>query len=123
MINDINAIIDYAVDSNVFGNRTPVTGTTAGDPYNRSNYGINDGFVAGDLIFIPTGSTITLRLAIDYENANAINNIGPANVTEETAASNNTSANGYFSNTTSASVNNIQRTLTAPILIKLANLS
>lgn len=122
-VNDINAIIAYAVDSNIFGNRTPLTGITASDPSNNSNYGINDGFVAGDLIFIPTGSTITLTLAVDNENINSINNIGPTNVISATASSNNTSANGYFSETTTAAVNNIRRTLTAPILIKLANLS
>lgn len=122
-INDINAILAYAVDSNVFGNRVPLTGTTAADPANHSNYGINDGFVAGDLIFIPAGSTIKLQLAVADENNSSINNIGPTNAATATTLSNIASANGYFSETTTADVNNINRTLTAPILIRLDNLS
>jgi len=121
-IYNINNLITYAVDGNVFANRDPVNGMTASDPNNPSNYGLKDGFMAGDLIFIPTGTTITLKLSIESENYNPTNNIGPANVNQ---VSNYTQKYGssYYTESTSATLTNINRVLTAPLLIKLDNLS
>jgi hypothetical protein len=131
-IYNVNNIIRFAVDSNVFSNRDPVHGTTASDPTDHANYGLGDGFYAGDLILVPTGTTITLNLGIDLEAYNPINNIGPTNVSAINQLSNfnqkyllpgSTGYPGPYSEATTASMSNISRTLTAPLLIKLDNLS
>ena len=64
----ITQLLRNAVDANPFNNRNPTNGTTASDPYDRSNYGVTDGFLADDLFFIPSsGIKVTLTLAIDQE--------------------------------------------------------
>lgn len=166
-ISNINNLLRYAVDSNVFNNRNPATanivdasgnpiepGSTIYDTYSvssvtdgsgnasdicgnvvdnlqglyASNYGTADGFVAGDLFFIPAGTTIKLHIVIDAEISNPLNNTGSTNVLnliskqDFTSKYGTTSAN-YFTESSTASIRNIDRTLTAPLLIKLANLS
>jgi hypothetical protein len=117
-IYNINNLLQYAVESNVFANRNHITGTTAGDPNNPANYGMRDGFLAGDLILIPTGTRITLNLIID---------LGSSNITtsglNQTSTSRTKYGNGSYTESTTASLTNINRVLTAPLLIKLDNLS
>lgn len=115
-ISNINNLLRRIVDANLFGNRTP-TGTngTAADPSNNTNYGVADGFIAGDLIWIPEGTTVNLSIEIDAEMFLPINNIGPSLV------QNTNYVNGNFSASTNATTTNIQRTLKAPMLIKLVN--
>lgn len=122
-ISNINKTLRYAIDANIFGNRDPSGGTTAYDPVNnqRANYGMADGFLEGDLIFVPAGTTVTLKLNISPEPFGPLNNVGPSNVLTLTQSTN--SVVGNFSTNTAASTTNITRVLTAPILIKLANLS
>jgi len=179
-ISDINSLLKYAIDRNIFGNRTTQSSVgTASDVssnytgnsntqeqnFFKSNYGMADGFIAGDLIFIPAGTTIKLHLVIDSENFNPLNNIGPSNVSEligtmdtgrtfttqfypdngsgPTAEpqdmmidnNNQFDNNGnpiegapvgtkkIFTERTTASTTNIDRILTAPLLILLDNLS
>ena len=180
-ISDINSLLKYAIDRNIFGNRTTqsslgtssdvssnYTGnsTTQEENYFKSNYGMADGFIAGDLIFIPAGTTIKLHLVIDSENFNPLNNIGPSNVSELIGTmdtnrtftskfypdngsgpstephdmmiddSNQFDSNGdpiegisvvgtkkIFTERTTATTTNIDRILTAPLLILLDNLS
>lgn len=155
-IANINALLKYAIDGDVFGNRIPQESTgTASNPATdasgeavsstlyKSNYGMADGFIADDLIFIPAGTTVKLHLVIDSENYNPLNSMGPSNVSNligsmDTARTSTTTfidANGttntlyteasekIFTETTTATTTNIDRTLTAPLLIKLANLS
>ena len=179
-ISDINSLLKYSIDRNIFGNRTPQSSTgnssdissnytgnstTQEENLFKSNYGMADGFIAGDLIFIPAGTTIKLHLVIDSENFNPLNNIGPSNVSEligtmDTARTmtnqfypdngsgpsatpqdmmiddtNQFDSNGdpiegapvgtkkIFTEITSASTTNIDRILTAPLLILLDNLS
>jgi len=158
-ISNINALLKYAIDGDVFGNRIPQQSTgTASNPATdasgeavsstlyKSNYGMADGFVAGDLIFIPAGTTVKLHLVIDSENYNPLNSMGPSNVSNligsmDTARTSTTTfinaegvtnplytatedgAKQIFTETTTATTTNIDRTLTAPLLIKLANLS
>jgi hypothetical protein len=119
-VSNLTKLLRYAVDTNCFGNRTPSidpSGTSV-DPSYNSNYGVEDGFIAGDMIWVPAGTTITLKLAIDSESFLPLNNVGPtfaaANYTQSTAY---TGAN--FSQTTSATTNLISRTVKAPLLIKL----
>ena len=81
------------MDANPFNNRNPSTGTTASDPYDRSNYGVTDGFLENDLFFIPAnGFQVTLKLAIDQEAfGNPLNNAGTGFLTN-TATSNSAAA-------------------------------
>jgi hypothetical protein len=118
-ISNITKLLRTAVDSNAFGNRNVTTGTTSSDPSNNSNYGVADGFIEGDLIFVPTGISITLNLDIDTESfLSPLNNIGPDNVGQSSNY-----VNGNFSQVSSATTSSIKQTITAPLLIKLMNLS
>ena len=122
-IYNINNLLRFAIDGNVFGNRDPASGTTASDPNHQANYGMLDGFVAGDVILVPNGTTITLRLMVDPELYGPVNNIGPSNVSNLTQQSNfiqKYGANNY-TESSSASYTNITRVLTAPLMIKLVN--
>ena len=128
----VSNLLRNAVDANPFGNRDPSGGTTAGDPTRRNNYGVSDGFFENDLIFIPNlGITITLQLGIDAEAfPYTLNNKGPAysnqtRITQDISGSftvgvTNTST---FSQVTTTSSTLISRVITAPLLIRLANLS
>jgi hypothetical protein len=108
-IANIAKLLKYSVDANVFGNRDPEI----------KNWGVSDGFVAGDLIWVPEGTTITLKLAIDPEAFNPLNNAGPGygSTTAQTQTTSFTSTN--FSLTTEATTTLITRVAQAPLLIKL----
>lgn len=124
-ISNINSTLRYAVDSNAFGNRS--SGGNNSEAYYDAcgnfvqNYGASDGFIAGDLIFIPGGTTVTLNVNIAAEPFFPTNNVGPSNVASLTQNTNY--ASGNFTQNTNATTTNINRVLTAPLLIKLANLS
>jgi hypothetical protein len=100
-IGNISKLLKYSVDGNVFGNRNPVD----------KNWGVEDGFVAGDLIWVPAGTTITLKLAIDPEALAPLNNLS--------ASQSTTVGEGIFTQTTEATTELITRVVTAPLLIKL----
>lgn len=108
-VSNIAKLLKYSVDANVFGNRDPEV----------KNWGVSDGFVAGDLIWVPEGTTITLKLAIDPEGFAPLNNAGPgygAN-TAQTQTTSFTSTN--FELETTATTTLITRVAKAPLLIKL----
>ena len=90
----------YAVDGNVFGNRDPA-----------NNIGLGDKFVAGDLIWVPAGTTVTLKLAIDSEALAPLNNLS--------AATSSSGADTNFAQSTDATTTLITRVSHAPLLIKL----
>jgi hypothetical protein len=114
-ISNITKLLRYAVDSNCFGNRVPAsTAGTSGDPTDANNFGVNDGFLANDLIWVPAGITVTLKLAIDAESFNPINNRGPNYVVQDT-----TVEEGNFSSITSATTTLITRVVKVPMLIRL----
>ena len=118
-ISNITSSLRYSIDSNCFGNRDPTASNgSAVDPTKLSNYGVEDGFVAGDLIWIPTGTTFNLGVNIDVESFMPLSNVGVANI----LSSQNTSySSGNFSQETTATTTNMQRTVRAPLLIKLVN--
>jgi hypothetical protein len=172
-LTNINSLLKYAINTNCFNNRNPVTdisssdpGTTNAsrypglkdgssyslpssyqvttDPSYQADWGMADGFVAGDLIFVPAGTTVSLHVVLDTELFAPLNNIGPVNlgfnadgtirVGSLTYATNQQTALvttnpyynvalGQFTTDSSATTLNIDRTLTAPLMIKLANLS
>ena len=100
-ISNIAKLLKYSVDGNVFGNRNP----------EDTNWGVENGFVAGDLIWVPAGTTITLKLAIDPEALAPLNNVS--------ASQSTTVGEGIFTQTTEATTELITRVVTAPLLIKL----
>ena len=108
-IGNITNLLRYAVDSNCFGNRTP-SGTDSTD---ATNFGVNNGFLANDLIWVPTGIEVTLKLAIDAESFNPINNRGPNYV------QNTDLIEGNFSSATTATTTLITRVIKVPMLIRL----
>jgi len=110
-ISDINNTLDWVVDSNVFRNRNPAL----------HNYGIIDGFVAGDLVFIPEGFTISLSVDIEPETLLPINNVGPSFLNAIRDKLNWTK--GYVQRKTTYSTTNITQTTTVPILLVLTDTS
>lgn len=112
-VNYFNQLISYACFANTFHNRT--SGTN-----NGGNFTLQDGFIDGDIIFIPQGITVTLNLDIIPNNINW-NSLGASHVASLISASNYSS--GYFSSTTINSISNIRKVVTAPLLLRLTNLS
>lgn len=121
-ISNINNLLRNAVDSNVFGNRTPSTGTgTAEDPVYKSNYGVNDGFLDGDIIWVPAGTSIKLSVGIDTESFLPINNIGPSISNQFSMLQDTNWGSGNFIQNTVATTTKISRTLKAPLMIRVSN--
>jgi len=139
-ITNITELLRYAVDTNLFNNRDP-----SGELYNDSdasfgaatgNFGIRDGFIADDLIFIRAGTQITLKLDIAQEaylpinnlnsgatNPNYLGNLGTTQTENFIQSTQSSDLAGDFTLSTTASLNNITRVLKAPLLLRLANLS
>jgi hypothetical protein len=112
-ISDVNNILNYLVYADPFNNR-PSTGN------NGAGYTKQDGFLEGDLIFVPTGLTITLTVDVTT-NGIVLNTLGAQYCQQLT---NMYDYNvGYFSSTTTNTQTNITRVIKAPLLIKLMNLS
>jgi len=128
-ISNITKLLRYAVNANTFGNRTPIADLSqnstgdAVDPDDKNNYGVEDGFVAGDLIWVPSGTTVTLVLKIDTESFAPLNNQGVSNASATAQSQSTTFTSTNFSMTTNATTELIKRTCTAPLLIKLVNKS
>ena len=138
-IGNISQLLRYAVDTNVFGNRDPINGgqinsidPSGGDfTINLWNYGVGDGFMPGDLIFVPEGTQVTLSIGINPEVFVApLNNpvtfpftfdgLGTFGTTYDTNFSSSTITTGTYSSASSATTSLISRTLNAPLLIRLA---
>lgn len=109
-VNDLNKHLRYITAANPFNNRLP-----------EKNYDITEGFLEGDLIFVPNGINISLKVDIQPEGFININNMGPGNLSLIDASLN------YYNNTTSVgktttySATNITQTYNVPILIILTN--
>lgn len=102
----INDLLDSIVAFNTFNNRTY--------PINKK-----DGFIEGDVIFIPNGITITLNLTI-IPNLIGLNTLGQSNLANLNSVN---VSNGYFSIDTITTDTSIKRVVKAPLLIKLMNLT
>ena len=128
-ISNITKLLKYAVNANTFGNRTPIADLAqnstgdAVDPVDKNNYGVEDGFIAGDLIWVPSGTTVTLKLKIDSESFAPLNNQGSSNASSTAQSQSTSFTSTNFSMNTSATTELITRTCTAPLLIKLVNAS
>jgi len=108
-IGDINKLLKYVADTNIFNNRNPSV----------HNWGVIDGFVAGDLVFIPAGFTIALSVDIEAESYLPINNVGPSYLNSIRNRLNWT--RGYVTRSTTATTTNITQTTTVPILLILTD--
>jgi len=113
-IANIAKLLKYTVDGNVFGNRNP-------DMENggATNWGVANGFVAGDLIWVPNGTTVTLKLAIDPEALAPLNNLGTGYGSTLAQTQSTTFTDTNFTLSTTANTELITRVATAPLLIKL----
>jgi hypothetical protein len=109
----INQILNYIVFSNPFNNR-PASGNGG------VGYSLKDGFIEGDIIFVPNGLSTTLNMDIVNNNIQ-LNYLGAAHLANLNSQTNY--VNGYFSSITTTVNNNIKQVVKAPLLIKLANLS
>ena len=132
-IPNLSTLLRFAVDTNVFNNRkavaavTAVTavpavydtdGTTIITPailgvtgVTGVNFGVGNGFIAGDLIYVATGASATLTIGLTPER-----DTDPMNVVKTITTTTNT--DGV---TTTATVALLTRTLVAPILIRIVD--
>jgi hypothetical protein len=115
------------------------------DPSYQYNFGVGDGFLANDLIFVREGIRMKVEIKIDQEAFMPINNIGPLNTTAlktsqqttfqnfATDASNNIvlggvqnnvspGIEGTFSLEDEVLRTSITRTVQVPLVIRLANM-
>lgn len=119
-ISDINRVLRNAVDGDVFKNRNPIpVGGALSINGNKPNYGMVDGFIAGDLIFIPEGFTITLTLDIQPETLPPTNNIGPRFLSDISNQINWTK--NHVKRTTTYTTTKITQTTVIPILLSLVD--
>lgn len=111
-VNNINDLLWNICVTNVFGNRT-----------NNSDisYSNINGFIAGDLVFIPKGMSITLNIDIDSEPYLNITNEGSNNLTGINNQINYSNTQYNVTKITEYSTTNITQTYTVPILLILSN--
>jgi hypothetical protein len=107
---DINNNIREACKYDLFTNRYP-----------PENYSLFDGFIAGDLIYIPNGFTVTLTMNIQAEPYAHIRNIGPTNLSLINNQINYVDTSSNTSKVTTYSLTNITQTFTVPILLVLTD--
>lgn len=127
---NINDTLKYCLNYNTFNNRykTPINDyrseyeNAALLPiYRKETYGLVDGFMAGDLVFIPDGLTITLSLNIGsvVEDFPAYSSVGSSNLDDISDQLNYTY--GYIKRSTTWSVTDITQVTQVPILLMLVD--
>lgn len=111
-INNVNELLKTACVLNIFGNRDP-----------SDNPVIENGFLSGDLIFVPNGLQITLNADIDPENFAPINSlVGIETVRRIIQDHDYESPDDLFSSISDATTTKISRQTNVPLLIRLADL-
>lgn len=109
-VNNISENLRYACGTNIFDNR----------PADK-NMGVTDGFINGDLIYIPNGLSITLKVDIEQEPYSPINNVGPTNLSSISNLINYNEPQTNVRKQTTSTTTNITQTYSVPILIILSN--
>lgn len=109
-INNITESLRFASGTNIFDNRPA-----------ENNIGPSDGFIAGDLIYIPNGISITLTVDIEQEPYDPINNVGPTNLSSVDHLINYSEPQANIRKQTTSSITNITQTYSVPILVVLTN--
>lgn len=105
---DVNSKIRSALKRNLFNNRID------------GNHTIKDGFVAGDVIYVPDGITVTLKLDIDH-GANIDIYSGVANLKKIDDQLNYYDSVSRVRKTTLYSNTNITQTYTVPLVLIASN--
>lgn len=113
-VNNINEILDYLVYQNPFNNRPGQNNAADNALY------VKNGFIEGDLLFIPGGISVTLNVNINNNNIH-LNYIGQTG--QNALDSTYNYSTGYFSSNLSHTETNIKKVVTVPLLIKLVNRS
>jgi hypothetical protein len=62
-VSNVTQLLRYAIDGNIFNNRAP-----SGEVGGANDWGLKDKFVAGDLIWCPSGIGVTMKLGLNPEN-------------------------------------------------------
>jgi photosystem II stability/assembly factor-like uncharacterized protein len=114
-VNNLNSHLRFICGSNVFGNRKP-------SGYNGTNFTVFNGFMPGDLIYIPNGISITLNIEIEPELYTPISNKGPLNLRSIDNKINYSKPQTNIHKVTTSSITDITQTYSVPILIVLENL-
>ena len=111
-INHINDLLKTACVINVFGNRDP-----------SNNPIIENGFLSGDIIFVPTGLQISLHTDIDTEEFLPYNSIAGISAVQELIQNSNYSSQDLlYSLQSVATTSKISRVTNVPLMIRLADL-
>ena len=136
-----NSIADSSDPSGNAYIKSQISGVT--DASFTYNFGVGDGFMANDLIFVREGIRMKVEVTIQAENYLPTNNIGPLNTTSlstsqaSTFATFSTDASdnillggvplpgieGTFSLNDEVTRTSIQRTVQVPLVIRLANMN
>jgi len=109
-VHGINNNLKYACQYDLFENR-PMA----------DKYGIEDGFMQGDLVFIPKGISVTLTLNIEAEPYRHVRNIGPVNLSKINSELQYSDPSTNVYKVTTYSKTNITQTFSVPILLVLTN--
>jgi photosystem II stability/assembly factor-like uncharacterized protein len=109
-VNDLIKHLRFICGTNVFGNRPP-----------SGNYGIPNGFMAGDLLYIPNGISITLSVAVEPEPYSPPDNVGPTNLNGVDSMVNWSEPQENIHKVTTSTISDITQTYSVPILIILDN--
>jgi len=109
-VNDLNKHLRFICGTNVFGNRPP-----------SGNYGLPNGFMAGDLIYIPNGMNITLSVAVEPEPYSPPDNVGPTNLHSVDSIVNYSEPQYNIRKVTTSTITNITQSYSVPILIIVDN--
>ena len=102
----VNNLLSNAKKLNIFGNRA-------------DSNNISDGFLEGDIVYIPYGIDITLTLELDANNLR-LNDMGKANIERMNKLYDYD--DGNMCQTTIANIYRIQRNVKMPLFIKLINI-
>lgn len=108
-IDNMSEKFRYLVDTDIFNNR------------HSAGYGVADGFIENDLIYLSDGITVTLRVNIEEEAYSPKNNIGPTNLQAVDASINYFDASNNVRKVTTYSTTNITQSYTVPILFILTS--
>jgi PPE-repeat protein len=119
-VSNINSILRFACLNNPFNNRAGESKTVA------------DGFLENDLVYVPSGTTITLVAKIINSDVTP-NNIVPTNLQDIISTANNLTnapdmfgnpdfSNGHYSQTTTFTASQIKRVIQVPLLLVLKNI-
>lgn len=131
-LSSVTGLLRRAVDTNAFGNRVSNVdiSTLVGDNACKrsahaavkldgtsvTNFGVGDGFIHGDMIYIPEGLQCTVQLVLSSEE-----DLTPTNNIGETLVSRTVVIGSAASTTLTATTQLIKHVVKAPLLIRLVD--